>query len=72
MLYYIVLHILFYNSITRSSSGQWQCLLSKPLPDLLLTIKNTHHRLGSIAIENWKFSNFDTRRTPLPRDKKQR
>ena len=34
--------------------------------------KNTHHSLGSIAIANGKFSNFDTRRTPLPRDKKQR
>ena len=34
--------------------------------------KNTHHGLGSIAIANGKFSNFDTRRTPLPRDKKQR
>ena len=33
---------------------------------------NTHHGLGSIAIANGKFSNFDTRRTPLPRDKKQR
>ena len=33
--------------------------------------KNTHHSLGSIAIANGKFSNFDTRRTPLPRDKKQ-
>ena len=33
--------------------------------------KNTHHGLGSIAIANGKFSNFDTRRTPLPRDKKQ-
>ena len=32
--------------------------------------KNTHHGLGSIAIANGKFSNFDTRRTPLPRDKK--
>ena len=34
--------------------------------------KNTHHGLGSIAIAKGKFSNFDTRRTPLPRDKKQR
>ena len=34
--------------------------------------KNTHHGLGSIAIANGKFSNFDTRRNPLPRDKKQR
>ena len=34
--------------------------------------KNTHHGFGSIAIVNGKFNNFDTRRTPLPRDKKQR
>ena len=34
--------------------------------------KNIHHGLGSIAVANGKFSNFDTRRTPLPRDKKQR
>ena len=34
--------------------------------------KNTHHGLGSIAIANGKFSNFDTRRTPLLRDKKHR
>ena len=33
--------------------------------------KNTHHSLGRIAIANGKSSNFDTRRTPLPRDKKQ-
>ena len=34
--------------------------------------KNTHHGLGSIAIANGKFNNFDTRRTPLPRDTKHR
>ena len=33
--------------------------------------KNTHHGFGSIAVANGKFSNFDTRQTPLPRDKKQ-
>ena len=33
--------------------------------------KNTHHDLGSIAIGNGKFSNFDKRGSPLPRDKKQ-
>ena len=59
LLYYIALHILFYKSITRSSSGQWQHLVSKPLPDLPLTIKIAHHGLGSIAIANWKFSNFE-------------
>ena len=32
--------------------------------------KNTRHGLGSIAIANRKFSNVDTRRIPLPRDKK--
>ena len=34
--------------------------------------KDTHHGLGTIAIANEKFSNFDTRRTPLSRNKKQR
>ena len=33
--------------------------MSKPLPDLPLTIKIAHHGLGSIAIANWKFSNFE-------------
>ena len=33
---------------------------------------NTHHDFGGIAIANGKFSNYDTRRIPLPRDKKQR
>ena len=33
--------------------------------------KNTHHGFGSTAKVNGKFSNFDTRPTPLPRDKKQ-
>ena len=34
--------------------------------------KNTHAGLDSISIANGKFSNFDTRQTLLPRDKKQR
>ena len=33
--------------------------------------KNTHHGFGNIAVANGKFSNFDTRQTPLPRDEKQ-
>ena len=33
--------------------------------------ENTHQDLGRIAIDRGRFSNLDTRRTPLPRKKKQ-
>ena len=33
--------------------------------------KNTHHSLGNIAMTNRRFSNLNTRKTPLPEEKKQ-